>query len=139
MGSSGPATMWSTTGMEHKCRHAASKVSGLPRRAAFGGAMLPPGANWIPADINAALQHNTRLVVLSHASNVTGSVMPRPGDRRPRPEAGKTSLFCVDAAQTAGALPIDTEAMAIDLLAFTGHKSLYGPQGTGGTLCPERT
>ncbi len=41
-------------------------------------------------------------------------------------------LLCVDAAQTAGALPIDVKKMSIDLLAFTGHKSLYGPQGTGG-------
>ena len=41
-------------------------------------------------------------------------------------------IFCVDAAQTAGALPINVSGMNIDLLAFTGHKSLFGPQGTGG-------
>jgi selenocysteine lyase/cysteine desulfurase len=41
-------------------------------------------------------------------------------------------IFCVDAAQTAGALPVDVQTMGIDLLAFTGHKSLFGPQGTGG-------
>jgi selenocysteine lyase/cysteine desulfurase len=45
--------------------------------------------------------------------------------------------FCIDAAQTAGAYPIDIEAMNIDLLAFTGHKSLYGPQGTGGLYIRE--
>lgn len=84
-----------------------------------------------PAHINAAFQRNTRLVILSHASNVTGSVMPIReigAIIRDREDV----LFCVDAAQTAGALPIDIEDMAIDLLAFTGHKSLYGPQGTGG-------
>jgi selenocysteine lyase/cysteine desulfurase len=47
-------------------------------------------------------------------------------------------LFCVDAAQTAGACLIDMRAMNIDLLAFTGHKSLYGPQGTGGLCIGER-
>jgi selenocysteine lyase/cysteine desulfurase len=46
-------------------------------------------------------------------------------------------LFCVDAAQTAGALPIDVGRMGIDLLAFTGHKSLFGPQGTGGLYIRE--
>ena len=45
--------------------------------------------------------------------------------------------YCIDAAQTAGAYPIDVEAMKIDLLAFTGHKSLYGPQGTGGLYIRE--
>ena len=46
-------------------------------------------------------------------------------------------VFCVDAAQTAGSLPIDIGAMDIDLLAFTGHKSLFGPQGTGGLYIRE--
>ncbi|MRR16211.1 MAG: aminotransferase class V-fold PLP-dependent enzyme [Deltaproteobacteria bacterium] len=84
-----------------------------------------------PGDIRKALQRNTRLVVLTHASNVTGTILPVL-------EAGnvlrdrENVLLCVDAAQTAGALPIDVTSMRIDLLAFTGHKSLYGPQGTGG-------
>lgn len=84
-----------------------------------------------PGDIRKVLQKNTRLVVLTHASNVTGTIMPVL-------EAGnilrdrENILLCVDAAQTAGALPIDVTNMRIDLLAFTGHKSLYGPQGTGG-------
>jgi len=46
-------------------------------------------------------------------------------------------IFCVDAAQTAGVIPIDVRAMSIDLLAFTGHKSLFGPQGTGGLYLAE--
>lgn len=84
-----------------------------------------------PDDIRAAFRPNTKVVVLTHASNVTGTIMPIE-------EIGtiirnrKDVLLCVDAAQTAGALAIDAEKMSIDILAFTGHKSLYGPQGTGG-------
>jgi len=86
-------------------------------------------------DISAVLQPRTRMIVLNHASNVTGAIQPLG-------EVGKIArdrgiLFCVDAAQTAGALPIDVDAMAIDLLAFTGHKSLFGPQGTGGLYVRE--
>jgi len=84
-----------------------------------------------PDDIRAAFQTNTRAVVMTHASNVTGTIMPVAEVGALTRERSDVVL-CVDAAQTAGALPIDVEAMAIDLLAFTGHKSLYGPQGTGG-------
>ncbi len=81
-------------------------------------------------DVRRAIRKNTRIVFLTHASNVTGTIMPVA-------EVGRVCrehevLFCVDAAQSAGAVPIDVEAMNIDLLAFTGHKSLLGPQGTGG-------
>ena len=76
-----------------------------------------------------ALEAKTKLVVLTHASNVTGALLPIE-------EVGRFArshgiLFLVDAAQTAGLLPIDVERMKIDLLACSGHKSLYGPQGTG--------
>jgi cysteine desulfurase family protein len=89
-----------------------------------------------PDDVRKALRKNTRMVVLTHASNVTGTILPVEAVGallRDRPEV----LFCVDAAQTAGALPIDVEKMRIDLLAFTGHKSLFGPQGTGGLYIRE--
>lgn len=89
-----------------------------------------------PDDVRKALRKNTRMVVLAHASNVTGTILPVEAVGallRDRPEV----LFCVDAAQTAGALPIDVEKMNIDLLAFTGHKSLFGPQGTGGLYIRE--
>ncbi|MBP9649856.1 MAG: aminotransferase class V-fold PLP-dependent enzyme [Syntrophaceae bacterium] len=89
-----------------------------------------------PDDVRKALRKNTRMVVLTHASNVTGTMLPVEAVGallRDRPEV----LFCVDAAQTAGALPIDVEKMRIDLLAFTGHKSLFGPQGTGGLYIRE--
>lgn len=82
------------------------------------------------ADLERAIRPNTRLIVLNHASNVTGTILPIR-------EAGKLArqygaYLLVDAAQTAGAYPINVEADSIDFLAFTGHKSLLGPTGTGG-------
>jgi cysteine desulfurase / selenocysteine lyase len=85
-----------------------------------------------PADIKKALTAKTKLVVLTHGSNVTGTLLPIEDVGLITEQHG--ALFCVDAAQTAGSYPIDMRAMRIDLLAFTGHKALYGPQGTGG-LC----
>jgi len=87
-------------------------------------------------DVEAALRADTKMIVLNHASNVVGSVLPVA-------EVGRIArehalLLLVDAAQTAGAYPLDMEAMAIDLLAFTGHKALLGPQGTGGLCIGER-
>jgi len=80
-----------------------------------------------------SIRKKTRLIAVNHASNVVGTIAPLE-------EIGEISgeiPFLVDAAQSAGAVPIDVEAMAIDLLAFTGHKSLYGPQGTGGLFVRE--
>ena len=79
---------------------------------------------------------NTRAVVMTHASNVCGTVLPiaAVGDFCRR----RGLLFLVDSAQSAGVLPIDMEAMHIDALAFTGHKGLLGPQGTGGFILGER-
>lgn len=78
------------------------------------------------------LKPNTRLLVCLHASNVCGTIMPVQ-------ELGKFCkkhglLFILDTAQTAGTVPIDMEALQLDALAFTGHKGLRGPQGTGGFL-----
>jgi cysteine desulfurase family protein len=89
-----------------------------------------------PADIESAIRPETALIALTHASNVTGTLLPVA-------EAGAIArkhglLLCVDAAQTAGACPIDMGADMIDILAFTGHKSLYGPMGTGGFVLGER-
>jgi cysteine desulfurase / selenocysteine lyase len=83
-----------------------------------------------PGQIKPNIKKNTRAIFLIHASNVTGTVMSVADIGKIARENGL--IFCVDAAQTAGALPIDIGAMNIDLLAFTGHKSLFGPQGTGG-------
>lgn len=87
-------------------------------------------------DIEQALRPHTRLVVLSHASNVVGSILPIAEIGRVVRQHG--CLLLVDAAQSAGVLPIDMQADCIDLLAFTGHKSLCGPPGTGGLVIGER-
>lgn len=84
------------------------------------------------ADFQKAFRPNTKLAVCTHASNLTG-------DLNNIEEIGAVCrkngvLFLVDAAQTAGVFPINMEKMNIDILSFTGHKSLMGPQGTGG-LC----
>jgi cysteine desulfurase family protein len=89
-----------------------------------------------PADVEAAIQPGTVMIVLNHASNVVGTLLPVV-------EVGYIArehdlLLLVDAAQTGGAYPIDVEAGRIDLLAFTGHKSLYGPMGTGGLVIGQR-
>jgi cysteine desulfurase family protein len=89
-----------------------------------------------PSEVKKAIRPNTRMVVLNHASNVVGTIQPLSeiGDVCRRHEV----LFFVDAAQSAGAIPIDMEREQIDLLAFTGHKALFGPQGTGGLVLGER-
>lgn len=88
-----------------------------------------------PEGVRAAIRPQTRLLVIAHASNVTGTIQPVAKLGQIAREHGV--LFCVDAAQTAGALPIHVDKMAIDLLAFSGHKSLFGPQGTGGLYIRE--
>ena len=89
-----------------------------------------------PQDVKKAFQKNTRLVATTHASNVIGIIQPiREIGRLVR---GEDALFLVDAAQTAGVISIDVERDFIDLLAFPGHKALYGPPGTGGLYVGER-
>jgi cysteine desulfurase family protein len=80
-------------------------------------------------EIERALRPNTRLVALAHASNVTGTVQPIEAIARIAQKAGVPLL--VDAAQSAGFLPLDVREMGIDLLAAPGHKGLFGPPGTG--------
>ena len=118
-----------TSGMEH------NSVMRPLRALAPAGVDLTvvacsPAGELDPEDVARAVRMETRAIVLTHASNVTGTIMPVAAVGRIARE--REVLFCVDAAQTAGALPIDVQAMYIDLLAFTGHKSLFGPQGTGG-------
>ncbi len=82
-----------------------------------------------PDDVRRALRPNTRLVVLIHASNVTGTLQPAAEVARMAHEAG--ALFLLDAAQTAGHQPVDVRQLGADLLACAGHKGLLGPLGTG--------
>ena len=94
-----------------------------------------PEGNLDPQLIEKAIKKNTKMVVMTHASNVTGTLMPIE-------EAGQITrnnglVFLVDAAQTAGVYEIDVEKLNIDLLAFPGHKGLLGPQGIGGLYIRE--
>jgi cysteine desulfurase/selenocysteine lyase len=82
-----------------------------------------------PRDLAAALRADTRLIVLSHCSNVTGTVQPLAEIGHLASQSGVPLL--VDAAQSAGVMPIDVTSMGISLLAAPGHKGLLGPQGTG--------
>jgi cysteine desulfurase family protein len=83
-----------------------------------------------PDEVKRAFRKNTKLVVFNHVSNVTGTGNPVAEIAALCRERGVP--FLLDAAQSAGYLPIDLEAMKIDLMAFPGHKGLLGPQGTGG-------
>jgi len=84
------------------------------------------------ADFERLMRPNTRLIVCTHASNLTGALV----DIKRVSDIAHThgALLVVDAAQTAGTCPVDMEALGADVLCFTGHKGLMGPQGTGG-LC----
>lgn len=86
-------------------------------------------------DLEAALRKNTRAIVITHASNVAGTLMPVGDIGALARERG--IIFIVDGAQTAGVFELDVSSMNIQLLAFPGHKGLYGPPGTGGLYIAE--
>lgn len=88
-----------------------------------------------PTDVRRALRRSTRLIVTTHASNVLGTLMPIAEVAAIAREAGIPYLL--DAAQTAGAVPLAIENIGIDLVAFSGHKGLFGPMGTGGLYIRE--
>ncbi|AME10031.1 MULTISPECIES: aminotransferase class V-fold PLP-dependent enzyme [Gemella] len=83
-------------------------------------------------DLENAIKPNTKMIAITHGSNVTGNII----DVRKVSEICKKHnlILVVDVSQTAGVIPINVEKDGIDILCFTGHKSLYGPQGIGG-LC----
>lgn len=83
-----------------------------------------------PDDLRRAIKSNTRMICTLHASNLTGTIMPIKEIGSIARSAG--IIYMVDSAQSAGVLPIDVKEDHIDILAFTGHKGLFGPQGTGG-------
>ena len=86
-------------------------------------------------DFEKAIRHNTRAIVTTHGSNLTGNLLDI---ARIGAVAEKHDLiYIVDASQTAGVFDIDVQAMHIDILCFTGHKGLLGPQGTGGLYVRE--
>lgn len=81
------------------------------------------------------IQDNTTMIILAHGSNLTGSIIDLAYVGQLAEQYGL--YFVVDAAQTLGAVPIDVQQMQIDVLCFTGHKGLLGPQGTGGLYVRE--
>lgn len=94
------------------------------------------GAGFVdPDEIKKRFKPNTRLVIVNHASNVLGTVQPIREMGKYCREAGIP--FAIDASQSAGKIPIDMEADNIDVIAFTGHKSLLGPTGIGGLYVRE--
>ena len=120
-----------TTGMEH------NSVM-RPLRALQASGVL---VDVVPCDpqgrldldaLRVALVPGAKLVVINHGSNVTGTLQPL-DEIVPMVHAAG-SLCLVDAAQTAGTVPIDVTALGVDILAFTGHKGLLGPTGTGGMV-----
>ena len=121
-----------STDLEHN-----SVLRPLYRLEAESGVSL----SFVPADRRGCVDYaaferlirpQTRAIVCTHASNLTGNLLDLTAIGRIAKAHGL--LLIVDAAQTAGCIPIDMEAMGIDVLCFTGHKGLMGPQGTGG-LC----
>jgi len=106
-------------------------LASLRESAGIETTFLTADANgyYLSEDLQRVIRPNTKLVALTHASNVLGTVQPIE-------EFGaicrsRNTVFLVDAAQTAGCWPIDIEKMNIDLLAAPGHKALFGPTGTG--------
>ena len=84
------------------------------------------------ADFERLMRPDTRAVVCTHCSNLTGNILDI--GRIAGIAHSRGALLIVDASQTAGTVPIDMQALGVDVLCFTGHKGLMGPQGTGG-LC----
>jgi len=121
-----------TTNLEHNS--VIRPVNHLVRERKVQATYVPfSGEGFVePDEIRKAIRPNTKLVVVTHGSNVLGTVQPVGEIGKICREHGV--LFAIDSAQTAGVVPIDMQAMNIDVLAFTGHKSLMGTTGIGG-LC----
>ncbi|MBP9027200.1 MAG: aminotransferase class V-fold PLP-dependent enzyme [Phycisphaerae bacterium] len=126
----GPGDHVVTTMVEHN-----SVIRPVNHRVRDAGAtatyVVPDGEGYIdPEDIRKAIRPNTKLVIVNHASNVTGVVQDVQAIGKVCRELGVP--LAVDTAQTAGVLPIDMTECNISFLAFTGHKGLLAPTGTGG-------
>jgi cysteine desulfurase family protein len=125
-----------TSDLEHNSVSRPLRAMELAGRITLTRVRADGGGTIDPDSILHALTPRTRLVALTHASNVLGTVQPVGEVGRITRE--RDVLLLVDAAQTAGVLPIDVQRMYIDLLAFPGHKSLLGPTGTGALYVGRR-
>lgn len=119
-----------TTQMEHNAVWRPLKVLEIQRGIQISTLHCPKGLSFDLRELESTICPETRLVVVNHASNVTGTIMPV--KEVGHICAAKKIPLLVDSAQTAGVLPINVQEMKIDLLAFSGHKGLLGPTGTGG-------
>lgn len=119
-----------TTMLEHNS--VLRPLNELAQRGRISLTTIPPRDNGFidPGDIAAAIRANTRLIVVTHASNVTGAIQPVAAIGQIARENGVRYL--IDGAQALGGLPVNVQALRCDLYALPGHKSLLGPQGTGG-------
>jgi cysteine desulfurase family protein len=118
-----------TTDLEHNSVSRPLRALELAGRITLTRVLSDDNGTIDPDLVRTSITKQTRLIALTHASNVLGTVQPVA-------EVGRIAreydvLLLVDAAQTAGVIPIDVQDMNIDLLAFPGHKSLLGPTGTG--------
>lgn len=107
-------------------------LEGLRVRGLITVTLIPPRPDGMvsPSDFAAALQPNTSLCVLTHASNVTGVIQPAAAVGQIMRSRGVRYL--IDGAQTIGHIPVNVQSLHCDLYAFPGHKGLLAPQGTGG-------
>lgn len=107
-------------------------LAGLAARGRIDFTLVKPRPDGFidPADVLDALTPRTTLIVCTHASNVTGAVQPVAAIGQLAREKG--IRYLIDGAQALGGMPVDVQALNCDLYAFPGHKSLLGPQGTGG-------
>ncbi len=118
-----------TTDLEHNSVSRPLRALELAGRITLTRVLSDAGGTIDPDLVRTSITKQTRLIAVTHASNVLGTVQPVA-------EVGRIVrehdvLLLVDAAQTAGVIPIDVQELNIDLLAFPGHKSLLGPTGTG--------
>ncbi|MBU3075638.1 aminotransferase class V-fold PLP-dependent enzyme [Clostridium estertheticum] len=125
-----------TSSMDHNAT--LRPLSSLAKQGIIELDIIPCSKNGLISvdDFINTLKPNTKLVVLSQASNIIGSIQPLEAIGKICKD--KDIYFIIDVAQTAGVLPIDFYKLNCNALAFTGHKSLLGPQGTGGFLIDDK-
>lgn len=119
-----------TTQLEHNS--VLRPLNALAARGRISLSIVSPRADGFvdPEDIRASIRKNTRLIAVTHASNVTGAIQPVAAIGELARREGV--LYLIDGAQAIGAMPVNVRALSCDLYAFPGHKSLLGPMGTGG-------
>jgi cysteine desulfurase family protein len=119
-----------TSALEHNA--VMRPLMGMADRMGIDLTVIPydPILGMDPEAVQKSIRKNTRCIVMTHASNVSGRILP--AEEMGRIARKNGLILIVDGAQTAGALPVDVQKMGAHIFAFTGHKSLLGPQGTGG-------